>query len=144
MSASSTNITLPNHQWEWLQTMTEKHNLSSISKAVRICITCVAVGDVSIQDATMDATSEGQEKSVELTPEQISYVQRNDKNTSQFIQQIINACASAEEYTVFGIIRCKTSIAECEGAIEAVKDVGGRYGRDEVEVLGEAKENIQI
>ncbi|KAL3781295.1 hypothetical protein HJC23_006519 [Cyclotella cryptica] len=131
--------------------MTDKHKLKGISKALRICITCVAVGDVAFtQDAqsTVADTRNCQEKTVELATEQLNWIERNlteSISISFAIREIVKACASTDEYTVFGIVRCKKSISDCEGASNAVRDLIQRYSKEELDVfLGDAQENIKF
>ena len=45
-----------------------------------------------------------------------------------FLLRIIKHCQNLDEYTVFGISRCKTSISECEGAQNAAKNSAWQYG----------------
>ena len=166
---TSIALALPQHQWQWLEQMSVKHKLSSSSKALRCCITCVALGDV---DATATSTSttsaphssleedrspedqcakndhgdEIVERDVELSEEQLAWLRQTTLQTSrraslsESARRVIEACMDAEEYTVFGVIRCKSTIAKCEGAQEAVRNIQEKYGNEEVMV----KENIDL
>ncbi|KAL7483914.1 hypothetical protein ACHAW6_009563 [Cyclotella cf. meneghiniana] len=147
---TSISVIIPSRQWAWLQAMTDKHKLKGISKALRICITCVAMGDVAFVQDTTSAAGDGrmcQEKSVELAFEQLNWIERNRNQSTSIsvvIREIVKVCASTDEYTVFGIVRCKKSITDCEGASNAVRDMGQRYTKEELEVfLGDAQENIK-
>eukprot|EP00956_Cyclotella_meneghiniana_P003016 scaffold3715_cov60-Cyclotella_meneghiniana.AAC.4 len=135
--------------------MTEKHHLKDISKAARICITCIALADQDCKDAITSSTSSSAmattdsliqliEKEIELSSQQLNYMQSNHHNeVSHSIQQIIHACStSMDEYAVFGVIRCKRSINDCEGAQEAVIDIGRRYEMEEGEVRANAREHV--
>ena len=57
-------------------------------------------------------------------------------------KQVIGICMALEEHTVFGIIRCKKSIAQCEGAQAAVQNIGDHFHQKNPEVAVE--ENIDI
>jgi len=57
-------------------------------------------------------------------------------------QQVVSTCMSIDEYTVFGIIRCKSSVAKCEGAQEAVENIQQQFDKKKDEVV--TKENIDI
>ena len=133
--------------------MTEKHQLKDISKAARICITCIALADQDFKDAssstssaiTSDSSIQLVEKEIELSSQQLNYIRKNHHHNeiSHSIQQIIHACSTVlNEYTVFGVIRCKSSINDCEGAQEAVIDIGRRYEMGEGEVRADAREHV--
>eukprot|EP00956_Cyclotella_meneghiniana_P019616 scaffold33811_cov65-Cyclotella_meneghiniana.AAC.1 len=121
--------------------MTEKYQLKDISKAARICITCIALADqdsksTSSAMATTDSSVQLVEKEIELSSQQLNYIHKNHHHNeiSHSIQQIIHACSTVlDEYAVFGVIRCKRSINDCEGAQEAVGDIGRRYEMGEGE-----------
>eukprot|EP00956_Cyclotella_meneghiniana_P028366 scaffold65647_cov58-Cyclotella_meneghiniana.AAC.5 len=134
--------------------MTEKHQLKDISKAARICITCIALADQDSKDAITSSTSSAMattdsliqriEKEMELSSQQLNYMQSNHHSeVSHSIQRIIHACSTGmDEYTVFGVIRCKRSVNDCEGAQEAVIDIGRRYEVEEGEVRANAREHV--
>eukprot|EP00956_Cyclotella_meneghiniana_P013282 scaffold19084_cov64-Cyclotella_meneghiniana.AAC.5 len=83
------------------------------------------------------------EKETELPSQQLNYIQNHHHDISHSIQQIIHACSTVlDEYTVFGVIRCKTSINDCEGAQDAVIDIGRRYEMEEGEVRSDAREHV--
>eukprot|EP01083_Nonionella_stella_P023879 66044_1 len=145
-SYSEVPMNLTQDQWEWLESMASKHKLSSMSKAVRCCINCIALGDVDESSAAPNNGKDGDgvittTKQVGLSKEQISWLAERGEDYC-VSSQILATCMAMEEYTVFGIIRCKTSIAKCEGAKEAVHNIGEQYGQNESEVV--VKENIDI
>ena len=126
------------------------HKLSSMSKAVRCCVNCIALDDADESSATPRATNNDEDggdgeititKQVGSSKEQISWLAERGEDYC-VSSQILATCMVMEEYTVFGIIRCKTSIAKCEGAKEAVHNIGEQYGQTESEVV--VKENIDI
>ena len=129
--------------------MATKHKLSSISKAIRCCINCVALEDklqsLISKQSTDSHDEEGVPKQVELSKEQIAWIeikQQDGIGASEVVQRVVRVCMELDEYTVFGIIRCKSSVAKCEGAQEAMKNIGIKYGKKEEEVV--VKENIDI
>jgi len=151
MKTSYTNVTLvlTQVQWQWLENMATKHKLSSISKAIRCCINCVALEGKSQSLISKQSTDSHDEekasKQVELSKEQIAWIetkQQDGISASEVVQRVVQACMELDEYTVFGIIRCKSSVAKCEGAQEAMKNIGQKYGKKEAEVV--VKENIDI
>jgi hypothetical protein len=95
-------------------------------------------------------------KELELSKEQLAWMEgqkkkqgsssssdNNDDSTLLSIeQQVVSACMSIDEYTVFGIIRCKSSVAKCEGAQEAVENIQQQFDKKKSEVV--TKENIDI
>ena len=129
--------------------MTEKHSLKDISKATRICITCIALSDGNnsngtSSDITMDSI-QSIEKEIELSSQQLDYIRKNYSELSRGVREIVHACSVvADEYTVFGVVRCKSSIANCEGAREAVVDIGKRFDMEEREVMADATENVKF
>ena len=94
--------------------------------------------------ATTDSSIQLIEKEIELSSQQLNYMQGNHHNeVSHSMQQIIHACSTGmDEYTVFGVIRCKRSVNDCEGAQEAVIDIGRRYEMEEGEVRADAMEHV--
>ena len=144
-------FTLTQKQWQWLEDMATKHKLSSMSKAVRCCINCVALEDAADSLSSTDTTFESEQaeqhsiaKQVELSTEQQSWLETKQKenNNEHVVQRMIQSCMETDEYTVFGIIRCKSSIAKCCGSLEARKNIGEKYDQKEDEVV--VKENIEI
>ncbi|KAL9190553.1 hypothetical protein ACHAXT_000259 [Thalassiosira profunda] len=134
-------LTLTEPQWAWLDDMASKHKLSSTSKAVRCCINCVALGDVAGDSPSTD--EEGITKGVELSSEQLSWLRtRRNEQGDAAERRVVQSCMNADEYTVFGVIRCKLSIRQCSGAKEAVKNIGEEFGQKAEEVT--VKENIDI
>ena len=151
MKTNYTNVTLvlTPVQWQWLENMATKHELSSISKAIRCCINCFALEEKSQSLIAKQSTDchdeESVSKQIELSKEQIAWIetkQQNGISASEVVQRVEQACMELDEYTVFGIIRCKSSVAKCEGAQEAMKNIGQKYGKREDEVV--VKENIDI
>ena len=130
-------------QLDWLELMAEKHKLSSPSKALRCCVNCVAhaaddnepwIGSFEHEKSCTYLLSdeERQEGPVfQLAKPQLDWIDglRSVKaypdqslHRALFLLQIIEHCQNLDEYTVFGIIRCKTSLSECEGAQNAAKN----------------------
>ena len=150
MKTNYTNVTLvlTPVQWQWLENMATKHKLSSISKAIRCCINYFALEKelTSISKQCSDSNNEEiLSKQVELSKEQIAWIetkQQDSISASEVVQRVVQSCMELDEYTVFGIIRCKSSVAKCEGAQEAMKNIGQKYGKKEEEVV--VKENIDI
>lgn len=92
-------------------------------------------------------------KELELSDEQLAWIEgqkkkqgsssdNNDDITLSIEQQVVSTCMSIDEYTVFGIIRCKSSVAKCEGAQEAVENIQQQFDKKKGEVV--TKENIDI
>lgn len=114
------------------------------------CINCVALGDAEINTAASSGGCSGCNnnnvitKEVELSQEQLSWINGQTVDGKGSIEQdIINACMTIDEYTVFGIIRCKSSVAKCEGAQEAMENIQQQFGiKEKNEVV--TKENIDI
>ena len=151
------SVTLTEQQWRWLEDMASMHKLSSASKAARCCINCVALGDAveappaspaaagdrSASGGAEDAAVVGE---VELSTDQAAWLESERLGEGGgddfFSKRVIATCMAMEEYSVFGIIRCKTALAQCEGAKDAVKNIGDHYGQKEEDVV--VKENIDI
>lgn len=146
MVYESISIHLPTPQWEWLQAMTHKHKLKDVSKAIRICITCAAVGDALVPDTDGHITqsNEMEENNVQLSLEQLNYIQNRYDDLSEGIRNAIDACRSTDEYTVFGVVRCKSTLTKCDGAQDAVADIGKRFDLDREKVVRDAKENVDF
>ena len=150
-SYASIELSLAPEQWQWLDEMATKYKLSSMSKALRCCINCVALGDAKMDVSPSSGGCSGCNntitKEVELSQEQLTWIegQKNDdkKQRSSIEQNVVRACMSIDEYTVFGIIRCKSSVAKCEGAQEAVDNIQQQFGIKEKDDVV-TKENIDI
>ena len=128
-------------QWDWLESMATKHKLSSLSKAVRCCVNFAALENIQLADkSTAFDGEDGIEKQIELSHEQITWIARWEE--SNVTMRLIKSCMATDEYTVFGIIRCKSSVAKCEGAQLAILNIGEKFGKKEKEVV--VKENIDI
>lgn len=160
-SYTRVRLALSRPQWAWLEEMVSKHKLPSTSKAIRCCVNCVALGDAAAaNDATNDDNDNGwdgsattiETREVQLSGEQLAWLEtrrgvrmRREGNDGEGLleRKLVASCMAQDEYTVFGIVRCKTSIAKCEGAKEAVKNIGERYHRQQEEAVV-VKENIDI
>ena len=128
-------------QWDWLESMATKHKLSSLSKAVRCCVNFAALENIQLADkSTAFDGEDGIEKQIELSHEQLTWLARWEESNVEM--RLINLCMETDEYIVFGIIRCKSSVAKCDGAKEAILNIGEKFGKREEEV--EVKENIDI
>mmetsp|Transcript_5737 Transcript_5737/g.14341 ORF Transcript_5737/g.14341 Transcript_5737/m.14341 type:complete len:158 (+) Transcript_5737:79-552(+) len=148
----SLSIDLPVEMVDWLDSSAKAHSLSSQSKAVRCCVNCVAIGDVDMvggDDETNSVFDTSPSKSrslkVELAPQQMEWINSIcNKNSgslsqSQVVGSVINACMNAEEDVVFGVVRCKMKVSECEGSQEAIDLLSQRYGENGVVVKEEIK-----
>lgn len=125
------------------------HNFCSNDFAYIGCINCVALGDAKMHTSPSSGGCSGCNnnvitKEVELSQEQLSWINGQTTDGKGSIEQdVINACMSIDEYTVFGTIRCKSSVAKCEGAQEAVENIQQQFGiKEKNEVV--TKENIDI
>lgn len=126
-------------QWDWLESMATKHKLSSLSKAVRCCVNYIALENIQLADE-FDG-EDGIEKQIELSHGQLTWLARWEES-NLVAMRLIKSCMATDEYIVFGIIRCKSSIAKCEGAKEAMQTIGEKFGKRDEEVV--VKENIDI
>ena len=90
-------------------------------------------------------------KEVELSTEQLAWIEGQkqqcgtdvkDSSKLSIEQKVVSACMKLDEHTVFGIIRCKSSVAKCEGAQEAVENIQQQFSMKKDEVV--TKENIDI
>ena len=111
------------------------------------CINCVALGDAQIiqPDTSCCGCTNIVTKEVELANEQFQWLEDQKTTgggTKSIEQEVVNACMKIDEYTVFGVIRCKSSVAKCEGAQEAVENIQKQFGKEKGEVV--TKENIDI
>ena len=135
------SLSLPPETIEWLDKAVISQSLSSRSKAVRCCVNCVALDDVKMA-ITNTTSSNCQSLDLELGSEQIDWLNKNtseDCSQSKVIQSVVEACMKADENVVFGVIRCKLKVAECEGAQEAVDLISKRHGGNNVEIKEEIK-----
>jgi hypothetical protein len=57
-------------------------------------------------------------------------------------QQVVSACMSIDECTVFGTIRCKSSVAKCEGVQEAVGSIQQQFDVKDGEVVTQEKIDV--
>ena len=111
------------------------------------CINCVALGDAQMQaTGGCCGCTDTITKEVELSAEQLSWIEGQtnqcDDSTLSIEQRVVSACMKLDEYTVFGIIRCKSSVAKCEGAQEAVENIQQQFSMKKDDVV--TKENIDI
>jgi hypothetical protein len=119
-------LRLPITQLAWLEATSSRHKLSNSSKAFRCCVNCVAVGDVSLLKNNDDADGRMEEQGdfvAYLSREQLDWLRdrteiggEDNHDQSAFARRIVRSCMAMDEFTVFGIVRCKSSIAACEGA----------------------------
>eukprot|EP00566_Odontella_aurita_P025349 CAMPEP_0113527782 /NCGR_PEP_ID=MMETSP0015_2-20120614/1482_1 /TAXON_ID=2838 /ORGANISM="Odontella" /LENGTH=125 /DNA_ID=CAMNT_0000426245 /DNA_START=159 /DNA_END=536 /DNA_ORIENTATION=+ /assembly_acc=CAM_ASM_000160 len=117
--------------------MAAAHSLPDSSKAVRCCVNCAALGAVKIGSDFGVQKGELIERSFVLAEEQIIWakgkVGSDDKNAmSTLVADIVKASMAADEQTVFGVVRCKLKVAECEGAKDAVDQIEKKYGAVQV------------
>jgi len=133
-------ISLPPPQWKWLEKKASDYKLSNVSKAIRCCVTCVALGDaplVASAEVLGDLGQNTVEKNINLSPEQLQWIEAEKKNhgvlsASRFLQRIVGTCMTeVTEYIVFGVIRCKSTIAKCDGAQEAVMNIKCKFQDNE-------------
>ena len=111
------------------------------------CINCVALGDAQMmQSDGCCGCNDTITKEVELSTEQLAWIEgqkhQPDESTLSIEQKVVSACMKLDEYTVFGIIRCKSSVAKCEGAQEALENIQQQFSMKKGEVV--TKENIDI
>lgn len=159
-------LSLTKQQWEWLENMTTKHKLSSMDKAIRCCVNCVALEGVNVNHTSAATTNSQQEidsssininnrgeehiqqgiiKQVGLSNEQLSWLDAKfQQNNGQGVaRRFIQSCMEMEEHKVFGIIRCKSSVAKCDGAQKSIDTIiAKQYGQKIEEVV--VKENIDV
>lgn len=89
-------------------------------------------GDHDAREANM------QNVDLELATEQVEWLEKqagasaNDSGGRQKIsvvmQRILSSCRNADKEEVFGVIRCKSKVAICEGAQDAVGVLEEKYG----------------
>lgn len=112
--------------------MASEYKLSNVSKAIRCCVTCIALGDAQLAASAEVLGDLGQnsvEKNINLSPEQLQWIEAEKKShgvlsSSRFLQLIVGTCMTeVTEYIVFGVIRCKSTIAKCDGAQEALRNI---------------------
>ena len=133
-------INLPTSMIAWLRASTTSYDLSNESKAVRCCVNCVALGDVKfIANADFFDKNDDCQRTmdIELAMEQLEWIDTNTcstttattttttttnfKNRNDVIRGVIAACMQAnDKAVVFGVIRCKSKVASCDGAKDAI------------------------
>ena len=134
-------INLSTSMIAWLRASTTSYDLSNESKAVRCCVNCVALGDVKfIANADFFDKNDDCQRTmdIELAMEQLEWIDTNTcstttatttttttttnfKNRNDVIRGVIAACMQAnDKAVVFGVIRCKSKVASCDGAKIAI------------------------
>lgn len=146
------SISLPAEMIDWLDCSAESYSLPSQSKAVRCCVNCVAIGDVDMAEGGNDANAvvetsmNYQALNIELASQQKEWIENFCSKSkgyfshSEVVRSVVKACMNAEEDVVFGVVRCKSKVTECEGSQEAVDILSKRYGANNIIV----KEGIEI
>ena len=143
-------VSLPITVINWLDSSAKSHSLPSRSKAIRCCINCVAIGDVEMprhnsEDKHAAFASGHQAVDIELAAEQIKWMDRvccsssEGSSRSEVLFSVIKVCMDADEAVVFGVVRCKTKVAACDGAQYAVDSLAKKYGSDGIVVKEEIK-----
>ena len=150
-SKRTINLHLSSDALDWLDSMAREHSLPTQSKAARCCVNCAALTTMDLDD-DVDEGGDGSSDSggggggtqtmqsvdIELAAEQVDWLENragasaNDvagrEKISVIMQRILHACRNAEKEEVFGVIRCKSKIATCEGAQDAVGILEKKYG----------------
>ena len=142
------SISLPAEMIDWLDSSAKSQSLLSQSKAVRCCVNCVALGDVKmageINDADAVQIHDYQAINVELASEQVQWVDsvvssQTDWSQSEVVRLVVKACMNADADIVFGVVRCKSKVTECEGAQAAIDNLTIHSGASGVTVKEEIK-----
>ncbi len=135
-------LSLTAGQWEWLDSMAKKHSLSSPDKALRCCLDCIFVDDINMAECPIEFfKGDRVEKTVQLYPDQKTWLEKwasGCDGTSP--PTLVRSCEEADENVVFGVIRCRTKISQCDEAMEALNRIKGQNKGKEVEV----REDIDI
>ena len=82
---------------------------------------------------------------IELAAEQIKWMDRvccsssEGSSRSEVLFSVIKVCMDADEAVVFGVVRCKTKVAACDGAQYTVDSLAKKYGSDGLVVKEEIK-----
>jgi len=136
------HLKLPSDAVDWLDSMAREHSLPTRSKAARCCVNCAALTTMDLDDVDAEVGDglKMQMKSVdiELATEQVVWLENRAgasatdaagrAKISAVLQRILQACRNAETEEVFGVIRCKSKVATCEGAQDAVSVLEKKYG----------------
>jgi hypothetical protein len=136
-------LNLPSDALDWLDSMAREHSLPDKSKAARCCVNCAALTSMNLDEcgdgAGSGARGNGMQiVAIELATEQVEWLEiqagaSNDdadgrEKISYVMQRILHACRNADKEEVFGVIRCKSKVAICEGAQDAVGILEKKYG----------------
>lgn len=108
----------------WLKSMMNIHNLCDISKTIRCCVTCVATENIR-EGTDVENSAEYEEISITLANQQMFWAkgQVNEEcSFSDVLNGVINACMGLDDKFVFGVVRCKTKISQCKGALAAITE----------------------
>uniref|UniRef100_A0A7S0FT29 Uncharacterized protein n=1 Tax=Minutocellus polymorphus TaxID=265543 RepID=A0A7S0FT29_9STRA len=138
------SLNLSSGTLDWLDSMAREHSLPTQSKAARCCVNCAALTTTTLEEAGGDDTGgDMQSVDIELAAEQVDWLESragasaNDADgrakISTVLQCILHACRNAEKEEVFGVIRCKSKVAICVGAQDAVGVLEKKYGAAKVE-----------
>ena len=136
------HLKLPSDAVDWLDSMAREHSLPTRSKAARCCVNCAALTTMDLDDVDAEVGDglKMQMKSVdiELATEQVVWLENRAgasaddavgrAKISAVLQRILHACRNAEPEEVFGVIRCKSKVATCEGVQDAVSVLEKKYG----------------
>ena len=138
-------LDLPSDALDWLDSMAQEHSLPDKSKAARCCVNCAALTKMNLDgDEEGDGDACGvnmQSVDIEFATEQVEWLENragagasaNDSDGRQKIslvmQRILRSCRNADKEEVFGVIRCKSKVAICEGAQDAVGVLEKKYGK---------------
>ena len=148
------HLKLPSDAVDWLDSMAREHSLPTRSKAARCCVNCAALTTMDLDEHVDDEGGEGssgssggggdaqnvqmQSVDIELATEQVVWLENRAgasaddavgrAKISAVLQRILHACRNAEPEEVFGVIRCKSKVAICEGAQDAVGVLETKYG----------------
>lgn len=141
------HLNLPSDALDWLDSMAREHSLPTRSKAARCCVNCAALTAMNLDDEGGGETSGSggggdtqsmQRVDIELAAAQVVWLENRAGASATdaagrtrigaVMQRILRACQNAEKEEVFGVIRCKSKVAICEGAQDAVGVLEKKYG----------------
>ena len=137
-------LDLPSDALDWLDSMAQEHSLPDKSKAARCCVNCAALTKMNFDGGDEEGDDDAREASmqnvgIELATEQVEWLENragasaNDSEGRQKIsvvlQRILRSCRNTDMEEVFGVIRCKSKVAICEGAQDAVGVLEKKYGK---------------
>ena len=136
-------LNLPSDALGWLDSMAREHSLPDKSKAARCCVNCAALTKMNLDGDEGGDCGDAHEANmlnvdIELATEQVEWLENragasaNDSDgrekISVVMQRILCSCQRADKDEVFGVIRCKSKVAVCEGAQDAVGVLEKKYG----------------